>query len=196
MWRSSRWWRRCSAIRASRRTCRTATCAWPAGWWPRLPVQTHGPGRDAVAGAARRGAGASARQAGLQSRGRHARQARWPPAAIAIYHNALRDLVTWHGVVGTLEELPATPDLRVLGGRRYAMHYKGSTTIVFWEEGPILMAVTSALPAEHVMAIAVGRRRATLIQSARRAAPERHLPSMPARQLRWGLLARPASTAH
>ncbi len=77
------------------------------------------------------------------------------PAAIAIYHNALRDLVTWHGVVGTLEDLPATPDLRTLGGRRYATHYKASTTIVFWEEGPILMAVTSALPAEHVMAIAV-----------------------------------------
>ncbi len=77
------------------------------------------------------------------------------PAAIAIYHNALRDLVTWHGVAGTLDDLPPTPDLRVLGGRRYAMHYKASTTIVFWQEGPILMAVTSALPAEHVMAIAL-----------------------------------------
>jgi anti-sigma factor RsiW len=77
------------------------------------------------------------------------------PAAIAIYHNALRDLVTWHGVTGTLEDLPPTPDLRVLAGRRYAMHYKASTTIVFWQEGPMLMAVTSALPAEHVMAIAV-----------------------------------------
>jgi hypothetical protein len=77
------------------------------------------------------------------------------PAAIAIYHNGLRDLVTWHGVIGTLDDLPPTPDLRVLGGRRYAMHYKASTTIVFWEEGPILMAVTSALPAEHVMAIAL-----------------------------------------
>lgn len=77
------------------------------------------------------------------------------PAAIAIYHNALRDLVTWHGVIGTLDDLPPTPDLRVLGGRRYAMHYKASTAIVFWQEGPILMAVTSALPAEHVMVIAL-----------------------------------------
>jgi hypothetical protein len=58
-------------------------------------------------------------------------------------------------VIGTLDDLPPTPDLRVLGGRRYAMHYKASTTIVFWQEGPILMAVTSALPAEHVMAIAL-----------------------------------------
>lgn len=77
------------------------------------------------------------------------------PAAIAIYHNELRDLVTWHGMIGTLDDLPAAPDLRVLGGRRYAMHYKASTTIVFWQEGPILMAVTSALPAEHVMVIAL-----------------------------------------
>ncbi len=77
------------------------------------------------------------------------------PAALAIYHNALRDLVTWHGVAGTLDDLPPTPDQRVLGGRRYALHYKATTTIVFWQEGPILMAITSALPAEHVMAIAL-----------------------------------------
>jgi len=77
------------------------------------------------------------------------------PAAIAIYHNALRDLATWHGVAGTAEDLPSAPDLRVIGGVRYFMHYKATTTIVFWQEGPILMAVTSALPAEQVMAIAL-----------------------------------------
>jgi hypothetical protein len=78
------------------------------------------------------------------------------PAAMAIYHNKLRDLVTWHGVPGTSEDLPPAPDLRVVGGRRYFVHYKATTTIVFWQEGPILMAITAALPAEHVMAIALG----------------------------------------
>jgi hypothetical protein len=77
------------------------------------------------------------------------------PAAIAIYHNALRDLVTWHGVRASSDDLPPAPEQRVLGGRRYFLHYKATTTIVFWQEGPILMAVTSALPAEQVMAIAL-----------------------------------------
>ena len=44
---------------------------------------------------------------------------------------------------------------RDVGGRRYFLHYKATTTIVFWQEGPILMAITSALPAEHVMAVAL-----------------------------------------
>jgi hypothetical protein len=44
-------------------------------------------------------------------------------------------------------------------GRRYFVHYKATTTIVFWQEGPILMAITSALPAEQVMAIARGAAR-------------------------------------
>jgi hypothetical protein len=77
------------------------------------------------------------------------------PAALAIYHNTLRDLVVWHGVTASIEELPPAPDLRVVSGRRYYVHYKASTTIVFWQEGPILMSITSALPAEHVMAIAI-----------------------------------------
>lgn len=77
------------------------------------------------------------------------------PAALAIYHNTLRDLVVWHGVTASIEDLPPAPDLRVVGGRRYYVHYKASTTIVFWQEGPILMSITAALPAEQVMVIAI-----------------------------------------
>ena len=58
------------------------------------------------------------------------------PAALAIYHNPLRDLVTWHGVRATTDDLPPAPDQRVVGGRRYFLHYKATTTIVFWQEGP------------------------------------------------------------
>jgi len=77
------------------------------------------------------------------------------PAALAIYHNALRDLVVWHAVAGTVEDLPSAPDVRAAGGRHFYLHYKATTTVVFWQEGPILMIVTSALPAEQVMAIAL-----------------------------------------
>jgi hypothetical protein len=77
------------------------------------------------------------------------------PAALAIYHNALRDLVVWHAVAGTVDDLPPAPDVRAAGGRHFYLHYKATTTVVFWQEGPILMVVTSALPAEQVMAIAL-----------------------------------------
>ncbi|MBK5295737.1 MAG: hypothetical protein JJE40_01185 [Vicinamibacteria bacterium] len=77
------------------------------------------------------------------------------PAALAIYHNTLRDLVTWHGVQASADDLPPPPEQRVLAGRRYFLHFKATTTIVFWQEGPILMAITAALPAEQVMTIAL-----------------------------------------
>lgn len=77
------------------------------------------------------------------------------PAALAIYHNTLRDLVTWHGLRASAEDLPPPPEQRVLAGRRYLLHFKATTTIVFWQEGPILMAITAALPAEQVMTIAL-----------------------------------------
>ena len=75
---------------------------------------------------------------------------------MAIYHNALRDLVTWHGVAGSARGSSA--DAGPAGPGRPALRHalQGPTTIVFWQEGPILMAITSALPAEQVMAIAAG----------------------------------------
>lgn len=77
------------------------------------------------------------------------------PAALAIYHNTLRDLVTWHGLTGVVSQLPEAPEVRSVGGRQYYLHYKASTTIVFWQEGPTLVALTSTLPAEQVMVLAL-----------------------------------------
>ncbi len=76
------------------------------------------------------------------------------PAALAIYHNSLRDLVTWHGLTGGVSQLPDAPEVRSVAGRQYFLHYKASTTIVFWQEGPTLVALTSTLPAEQLMALA------------------------------------------
>ena len=77
------------------------------------------------------------------------------PAALAIYHNAQRELVTWHGVAGTADDLPAAPEVRTAEGRNYFVHYKASTTIVVWQEGPRLMAITSTLPVEQLMVLAL-----------------------------------------
>lgn len=76
------------------------------------------------------------------------------PAALAIYHNALRDMVTWHAVAGRVQQLPAAPETRSVAGQQYFIHYKASTTIVFWQDGPVVAALTSTLPAEHVMVLA------------------------------------------
>jgi hypothetical protein len=47
-------------------------------------------------------------------------------------------------------------------GRRFVVHYKATLTLVFWQEGPLLAAVTASLPAERVVAaarVAVGGER-------------------------------------
>lgn len=77
------------------------------------------------------------------------------PAALAIYHNALRDLVTWHAVAGSVHQLPAAPETRSASGQQYYIHYKASTTIVFWQDGPTVAALTSTLPAEQLMVLAL-----------------------------------------
>ncbi len=76
------------------------------------------------------------------------------PAALAIYHNAEQDLVVWHAVTADISTLPATPDVREDGGRRYFLHHKGSTIIAAWQEGPRVSTITSTLPADQVMALA------------------------------------------
>ena len=78
------------------------------------------------------------------------------PAAVAIYHNELRDLVVWHAVAGDVGSLPSTTDVRDHEGRRFYLHHKASTIIAAWQEGPVIASVTSTLPADQVMAIARG----------------------------------------
>lgn len=77
------------------------------------------------------------------------------PAALAIYHNVLRDMVTWHAMSGRVHQLPAAPETRSVSGQQYYIHYKASTTIVFWQDGPVVAALTSTLPAEQVMVLAL-----------------------------------------
>ena len=76
------------------------------------------------------------------------------PAAVAIYRNDLREFLVWHVVAGDVATLPGTSDAREVGGRRCFVHYKGSTTLVFWQEGPLVAAISATLPAEQVMAVA------------------------------------------
>lgn len=76
------------------------------------------------------------------------------PAAIAIYRNALQDLMVWTAVAGRVESLPETPDVRRHEGRTYYLHYKATNTIVAWQDGEQIVAVTASLPAEQVMTLA------------------------------------------
>jgi anti-sigma factor RsiW len=76
------------------------------------------------------------------------------PAAVAIYQDGQRDLLVWHALAGTLDALPPSTDVREAGGRRFVVHYKATLTLVFWQEGPLLAAVTASLPAERVVAAA------------------------------------------
>lgn len=76
------------------------------------------------------------------------------PAAVAIYRSPLQDLLVWSAVAGRVESLPETADVRVHEGRSYYLHYKSTTTIVAWQDGAQIVAVTASLPAEQVMTLA------------------------------------------
>lgn len=75
-------------------------------------------------------------------------------AATAIYRNAVGEYLVWQAVEGDASRLPETADVRELDGRTYLVHYKATTTLVFWQEGRRLAVLVASLPAEHVMAIA------------------------------------------
>ncbi len=81
------------------------------------------------------------------------------PAALAIYHNTQQELLVWHAVTDSADTLPPTADVRTRDGRRFFVHYKGSTVVVFWRDGPRLAAVTASLPAEQVVPVAMAAAR-------------------------------------
>jgi anti-sigma factor RsiW len=77
------------------------------------------------------------------------------PGIVAIYRNALQDLVLWHQFAGTTADLPDTTDVREQHGRRYFVHRKSTNILVFWQDGSRVDVLTSSLPAEQVVALAL-----------------------------------------
>jgi anti-sigma factor RsiW len=77
------------------------------------------------------------------------------PGIVAIYHNDLQDLVVWHQFAGTTADLPETIDVREQHGRRYFVHRKSTNALVFWQDGSRVDVLTSSLPAEQVVALAL-----------------------------------------
>jgi len=77
------------------------------------------------------------------------------PGIVAIYHNNLQDLVVWHQCAGTTADLPETTDVREEHGRRYFVHRKSTNALVFWQDGSRVDVLTSSLPADQVVALAL-----------------------------------------
>jgi len=77
------------------------------------------------------------------------------PAVLAVYHNPRRDLLVYHAWRGEFEHMPATGDVRERAGRTFHVHQKSTSTLVFWREGGVVRVVTSSLPTEQVVSLAV-----------------------------------------
>lgn len=73
---------------------------------------------------------------------------------LVVYHNALQDLLVWQAYRGNVSDLPDTSDVRRHEGRRYYVHRKAASILVFWQDGPRVLVVTSSLPAEQVVKLA------------------------------------------
>jgi hypothetical protein len=76
------------------------------------------------------------------------------PGIVAIYRNRALDLVVAHAYLGALADLPGTPEVREIDGRRLVLQRKATNVLVFWQEGPVVMVITSSLPVEQVVRIA------------------------------------------
>jgi hypothetical protein len=77
------------------------------------------------------------------------------PGVVAIYHNRALDLVVAHAYQGALSELPGPPEIRQTEHRHLVLHRKATNILVFWQVGPTVMVITSSLPVEQVVRLAV-----------------------------------------
>ncbi|HEX6209904.1 MAG TPA: hypothetical protein VF136_03950 [Methylomirabilota bacterium] len=77
------------------------------------------------------------------------------PGVLAIYHNDLRDLLVYQAWHGSVDELPPTRDVRLRPHRTCYVFQKSTSTLVFWQDGPVVRVLTAGLPTEHVVKIAV-----------------------------------------
>jgi anti-sigma factor RsiW len=76
------------------------------------------------------------------------------PGIIGIYRNRALDLLVFHAYQGSASELPGTPEVRENRGRVYTLQRKSTNILVFWQEGPVVMVLTSTLPVEQVVKLA------------------------------------------
>jgi anti-sigma factor RsiW len=76
------------------------------------------------------------------------------PGIITVYRNRSLDLLVLHTYQGSVSELPVAAEVREHRGRVYSLHRKSTNILVFWQEGPVVMALTSTLPVEQVMKLA------------------------------------------
>jgi hypothetical protein len=95
------------------------------------------------------------RDAGYSLEGGAIRAMSEQPGVVAIYRNRAMDLLVAHAYYGALSDLPGLPEVRQANGHRFVLHRKATNILAFWQEGPVVMVVTSSLPVEHVVKLAV-----------------------------------------
>jgi hypothetical protein len=76
------------------------------------------------------------------------------PGVVAIYRNRRMDVLVTHIYQGVLADLPGPPEVRRVNNRTFIIHRKANNILVFWQDGPVVMVVTSSLPIEQVIKLA------------------------------------------
>jgi hypothetical protein len=94
------------------------------------------------------------RDAGYSLEGGAIRAMSEEPGVVAIYRNRAMDLLVAHAYHGTLSDLPGPPEVRQANGHRFVLQRKATNILAFWQEGPVVMVVTSSLPVEQVVKLA------------------------------------------
>lgn len=78
-------------------------------------------------------------------------------SALFAYRSATGGWIVCQMYRGDEEELPAAAEIREERGFHFHVYRRGGTTVVFWEEGAIVCALASNLPASDVVGLAAAK---------------------------------------
>lgn len=76
------------------------------------------------------------------------------PSALLVYRTEGGKVVVCRMYLGRTAELPARAVLREHGGIRFHVYQSGGLTTAFWQEGPVICALTSDIDAEELVRLA------------------------------------------
>ena len=79
------------------------------------------------------------------------------PAALFVYRGKDNQILHCRMYPGTTSELPAAATLRENNGIKFQVYQNRGVTMVFWQEGKIVCALSSDLPTEEVVQLAFAK---------------------------------------
>lgn len=79
------------------------------------------------------------------------------PTALFVYRGAANEILHCRMYVGTTAQLPAGAVVRENNGIKFHIYENNGVTMVFWQEGTVVCALSSDIPSEQVVQLAFAK---------------------------------------